>query len=305
MIQALLEMAVLVAAGVAFRRLSPGVADAAAMRAALSQVVYDILLPALVFRVLVRSPLGGESLVISATAASAVLLALGATLLVARARGLPPAALGAVALAAAWPNATYLGLPVLEAVLGERGRGIAIQYDLFACLPLLLTVGLAVASRLGQGGPPQPVWRRLAGVPALWAVAAAVAVQAAGLQVPALAQAVLDRLAPAVVPLMLLVLGMGLEFRRPGPRRWRWVGWVLACQLFLMPAWVWGITALLPPGPVLRTGLVLEAAMPSMVLGVVICDRFRLDTGLYAAAAALSTVAALVTLPLWHALVGM
>jgi len=297
-IQALLEMAVLVAAGVAFRRLSPGVADAAAMRAALSQVVYDILLPALVFRVLVRSPLGGESLVISATAASAVLLALGTTLLLAR--RLPPAALGAVALASAWPNATYLGLPVLEAVLGARGRGIAIQYDLFACLPLLLTVGLALASRLGQGGPPQPVWRRLAGVPALWAVAAAVAVQAAGLQVPALAQAVLDRLAPAVVPLMLLVLGMGLEFRRPGARRWRWVGWVLACQLFLMPAWVWGITALLPPGPELRTGLVLEAAMPSMVLGVVICDRFRLDTGLYAAAAALSTVAALITLPLWH-----
>ena len=46
--------------------------------------------------------------------------------------------------------------------------------------------------------------------------------------------------------------------------------------------------------------LVLEAAMPSMVLGVVYCDRYRLDTAFYALVVSLSTVTALVSLPFWY-----
>jgi len=44
--------------------------------------------------------------------------------------------------------------------------------------------------------------------------------------------------------------------------------------------------------------------MPSMVLGIVICDRFNLDTSLYAAAVTVTTAMSLLTLPLWHAWVG-
>ena len=42
--------------------------------------------------------------------------------------------------------------------------------------------------------------------------------------------------------------------------------------------------------------------MPSMVLGVVISDRYGLDTSLYAAAVTVSTLLSLLTLPLWFSL---
>ena len=42
--------------------------------------------------------------------------------------------------------------------------------------------------------------------------------------------------------------------------------------------------------------------MPSMVLGLVICDRFGLDTRLYAEIVVISTAAAAITLPLWFML---
>ncbi len=45
-------------------------------------------------------------------------------------------------------------------------------------------------------------------------------------------------------------------------------------------------------------GAVLEAAMPSMVLGMVLCDRF----GLYAITVTLGTALSLLTLPLWFGL---
>jgi predicted permease len=37
-----------------------------------------------------------------------------------------------------------------------------------------------------------------------------------------------------------------------------------------------------------------------MVLGIVLCDRFNLDAGLYAAAVTATTAMSLVTLPLWY-----
>jgi predicted permease len=39
--------------------------------------------------------------------------------------------------------------------------------------------------------------------------------------------------------------------------------------------------------------------MPSMVIGIVLCDRYGLDTGLYAAAVTLTTLVSLITLPMW------
>ncbi len=50
------------------------------------------------------------------------------------------------------------------------------------------------------------------------------------------------------------------------------------------------------------SGVVLEAAMPTMLLGVVLSDRYGLDTGLYATIVTATTAASLLSLPLWHGL---
>lgn len=58
---------------------------------------------------------------------------------------------GAMLLAAAFGNVTYLGLPVLEASLGPWSRAVVVQYDLFGTMPLLFTAGIAVARHFGSG----------------------------------------------------------------------------------------------------------------------------------------------------------
>ncbi len=77
------------------------------------------------------------------------------------------------------------------------------------------------------------------------------------------------------------------------------MGPVLAIQLVLLPLLALGLTAVIGPGGVERVGTVLEAAMPSMVLGIVLCDRYGLDARFYALAVTISTVLSLATLPLW------
>ena len=71
---------------------------------------------------------------------------------------------------------------------------------------------------------------------------------------------------------------------------------------FIAPLLVWGTALGVGLDGVILIGTVMEAAMPSMVIGIVLCDRYGLDTGLYAMAVTLTTLLSLVTLPLWSGL---
>lgn len=299
MITVLLQMAALIACGVLWRFVRPGGFDADSVRRVLATLVYYLLLPALVLVVLWTSPIGLDSLRISFVAASCVLAGMVLSWQICRLCGTTKAARGAMILAAAFPNATYLGLPVLEATLGKWARSVAIQYDLFACLPLLLTVGMLVAQAHGDSAErPHPL-RSLLRVPPLWAAVLAVALNKSGVPLPQGLAETLRMLAAGVVPLMLLSLGMSLRWDTMLTVHTRAVLPVLVIQLFIQPALAVALAHGVGLSGQVLVAVVLEAAMPSMVLGIVISDRYGLDTPLYAAAVTLSTLCSLVTLPLW------
>jgi predicted permease len=206
-------------------------------------------------------------------------------------------------LAAAFGNVTYLGLPVLESAFGPWARSVAIQYDLFACTPLLLTVGILVARRHGRAENDERALAGLAKVPALWAALAAVGLAASGVPVPGWLDSGLARLAGGVVPLMLISIGLALEWPEDWAARMPAVFPVLGIRFVLAPLVVWGAAVAVGLEGDALGAVVLEAAMPSMVLGVVICDRYGLDTARYALAVTVSTLMSVVALPLWHHLI--
>lgn len=299
MYEVLGQMAALVACGAAWRALRPLGIDAGQARPVLTSLVYVLLLPALVLDVIWRAPLGLDSLRVALVAAIGVLAGMGLGWAAYRLLRAPPPAAGAMILASAFPNATYLGLPVLEQTLGPWAKSVAIQYDLFACTPLLLTLGMLIARSHGHNGGTESALRALLKVPPLWAAIAGAALNLGQVPEPVWLHGWLDLLARPVIPLMLIALGMGLEFGTLRLGRLPFTLPVLVIQLLLMPLLAWGVAdAIGLQGPQL-TAVVLEAAMPSMVLGIVICDRYGLDAPLYAAVVTLSTVSSLVTLPLW------
>ncbi len=302
--ETVLQMMALVALGAFWRWRQPGRIPVGPLRSAITELVYHLLLPALVLRVLWQADLGLESLRISAVAAGGILVAMGAALAICRRCGIGGPLAGAAILAAAFGNFTYMGLPVLIAVFGDWAAGVAIQYDLFASTPLLFTLGILLAARFGEVDEPIHPLRRLAAIPPLWAALLAVALNLAGVPLPDGLAQVLTYLGSGVVPLMLLAVGMNLEWRGLGTGSRGPLLMVLAVKLALMPVAVWWLSGALGFAGDMRLALVLEAAMPSMVLGVVICEHFRLDTAFYAAAVTVSTVLALVTLPLWYLLLG-
>lgn len=299
LLDVLVRMAALIGLGAGWRALNPGGQTGDSVRAAVSTLVYYLLLPALVVQILWTTDLGLDSVRIAVTAAAVVafgwLLGLG----VARLLRLSNARTGAVLLAAAFPNASYMGLPALDAVLGPVGRGIAIQFDYFACTPILLTLGVIMAQRYGGVHTGENPLILLARVPPFWAALVGTALNLAGVPMPVLLDGLLGTMAAAVVPLMLLALGMSLSWRSLNRRAMVAIVPLLLIQLVLQPLLALWLATMLGLGGAEWLGTILEAAMPSMVLGIVLCDRYRLDAGFYSLTVTLSTLLSLATLPAW------
>jgi predicted permease len=301
MIEVLLQAAALVACGVAWRVVRPFGLDADGMRHVLSGLVYGLLLPALVLRVLAQASLEFNVLRIALLAAGGIGFALLLTGFVYRAWKTPRPAAGALLLATAFGNVTYLGLPVLESVFGHWASEVAIEYDLFASTPLLLTVGVLLAQRYGGVRERDSFLFSLLKVPPLWAALAAVVLNLGHVPIPHWVGGLLDQLAAGVVPLMLIVVGLSLGWQRGWARRLTLLVPLLGIKLVLLPLWVWWLAHATGMRGDLLAAMVLEAAMPSMVLGIVLCDRYRLDGALYAEAVTVSTALAVLTLPAWLA----
>jgi len=301
----LLQMAAMIAMGVVWRRLQPVGQDPDSTRRAITGLVYGVLLPALVLDVLWRTPMGIDTIKIVIIAATGVLVALAVAVPLYRTWGIWRPSAGAMLLAAGFGNVTYLGLPVLEASLGPWARGVAIQYDLFACTPLLLTLGVLLAGRYGndRDGVGSP-YKAVLSVPPLWAALGALGLSLGNIPQSDWLHGLLSTLGAGVVPLMLVSLGMGLRWDAFGRRAVAHMAPAITIQLLLTPLLVWGMALIMGLSGPMVTALVLEGAMPCMVLGMVICDRYGLDTPLYAAAVTLSTLLSLVTLPVWFRLLG-
>jgi hypothetical protein len=293
-------MFALIGLGLLWSWFNPSRMDSTTIRKVLTDTVYFIFLPALVMKVLWQANLSLDSVKIALVATACVISALLLSLFICRRCKTNRQVTGAIVLAAAFPNATYLGYPVLSNTLGHWAGAVAIQFDLFACTPLLLTIGILLAAYHGNTGEkPHPLLLLLK-VPPLWAALIATSLNLMGIQPVSQMIELFGIMGSAVVPIMLFVIGLALKQGFEETRHMKTVIPVIGIQLFVMPAVALGCAVLFKMSPDLRHAVVLEGAMPSMALGVVLCDRYGLNTGIYAAAVTASTLLSLITLPLWH-----
>ena len=301
MISTLLQMAILIACGGVWRLLKPGGLTAEQARPALTTVVYYLFLPAMVLEVLWRADIGLKSLQYTLLGVTSIVFAMACIWLSGRLLKFGDRRLGAMILATSFPNVTYLGLPVLEQVFGHWARSVAIQVDLFATGPFLFTVGIMVARQFGEddSGRHKPVLSYL-NAPPFWAALAAVLLNANGIPVPVWLGGVLQKLSAGVVPIMLFSLGLALSWQTVALRNLPYVLPVIAIKMAIMPLFAFWLAGFLTLPGDYKAAAVLEMAMPSMVLGIVFCDRYRLDSALYAMIVTLTTTLSLISLPFWY-----
>lgn len=297
----LIQMALLMLSGVGWRLVKPQGLTAEDTRKTLTTTVYYLFLPAMILEVLWSSNIGWHSLNFTVLAISTILFGMLCMWGLGRLAKLNNAGLGAMILAAAFPNVTYLGLPVLEQTFGVWAKSVVIQIDLFATSPLLFTLGVAVVKHYGtdSANSRQPFWLFL-NTPPFWAAGLAVVLNLNHINVPLWLEGTLKLLSGAVVPLMLFSLGLALSWSSVKIKNIPYIVPVVIIKMLLLPIFAWYIVGHLPINNPAKAAAVLDLAMPSMVIGVMLCDRYHLDSSLYAMAVTVTTLLSLFSLPLWH-----
>jgi malate permease and related proteins len=297
----LIQMALLLASGVCWRILKPAGLSAEHTRHVLTSFVYYLLMPAMILEVLWTAKLGINSIYYGFIGICSISIAMFCIWLTGILCRFESKRLGAILLAAV-PNVTYLGLPVIEQMFGDWARSIVIQIDLFAVAPLVFTLGIAVARYYGEDRytDKTPIWLFF-NAPPFWAAGIAIILNKNNILAPAWFFGALKQLSAAVVPLMLFSLGLALSWQAVKVRNIPYLIPVIAVKMFLLPLMAYSLFSLVPSiDSQSKAVATLDLAMPCMVLGVVFCDRFRLDSALYAMTVTITTALSLITLPFWY-----
>lgn len=290
-------MTLIMACGSGWRLIKPAGLTAEQTRPVLTTVVYYVFLPALILDVLWSVEIGVGSLEYTLIGIFGTLLILFIVWLVVKLFKFNNPQAGAIMLASAFPNVTYLGLPVLEQTFGSWARSVAIQLDLFAIAPLLFTLGVMIARHYGEDEKDKRAIIFFLNTPPFWAAFIAIILNLNHISAPIWLDGVLKQLSSAVVPIMLFSLGLALSWNA---LRWKNVPYiipVIIIKLMIMPLIIIEMVRYMTMDDLHKAATVLDMAMPSMVLGIVFCDQYKLDSSLYAMAVTVTTLCSMLTLP--------
>lgn len=264
----------------------------------LNRIVLYVCLPAAVLIYVPRLHLDTSLIGLVATPWLLMLCTLALVSLATRAFGFARDVHAVLLICVALANSSFIGYPMVRALLGDHALPYAVVYDQFGTFVLLSTFGLYVIARYSGDTPPTAaqILLRIAKFPPLWALLFALTLMPE--QPPSWIGTGLKQLADAMLPLVMLAVGFSIQLRLPLDEL-KPLGIGLLLKLLVMPAlalpisWVFGLQ-----GAMLQAN-VLESAMPTMITAAALAMSHRLAPRLAAALVGYGILLSLVTLPAW------
>ncbi len=214
-------------------------------------------------------------------------------------RGLTDPTRAVLMLGGMFGNTFNIGAPVLMFFFGRDAVRYAVFNDMLMTMPLIWTLGVWIATRLGSHEKPvsyPSLWRIVLSLPPLWAFALGLGLQASGLTYQPLAAAA-HMIGQATIPVTLFVLGMTIPWRNLTPRPE--ILTAAAVKLLFAPLVAACVARVFfaPLGEA-QYASALEATTPAMMTALLLADRFRLDGGAAALLIGWSTILFWFSLPL-------
>lgn len=302
-LQVFIPLMLLVGAGGMWPRWFPDM-TATQLRLQLNRLGLYLFVPALMFSIAASAQISVSLLAVPLLMASSILLVSGVLyLLLYRTplgRNIEPRTRAVFVLAGAFGNLMFIGLPVLS-FLFPHGSQYPAFADVMAGTPLVWTLGVWIASRLGghADGARPPFFSTVLRLPPFWAFVLGISANLAGLNPRWLIDAT-HLIGQPTVPVMMMLLGAAIPWHDLRPTRP--VLLMAGVKLVLMPLLTLTLAHVLfgrLNEPIVAA--ILEAAMPSMVVVLVISERFHLDTATAGLLTGWTTVLMWLTLPAWIA----
>lgn len=215
---------------------------------------------------------------------------------------------GAIILTAGLANTSFVGFPLLEALIGPQAIQMGILVDQLGTFLTCSTLGILVAGLYQSYGPGEGrvsrrrVVKNVLLFPPFVVLIVTAMVSFAGLAIPASLHNVASKLAQTLVPLALFAVGYGLNIKTTAVKaRLMPLSLGLAYKLFLAPlffTFFYTVIFKARGGTVLVT--LLESAMAPMITSAVIANEYELDGELANQMVGIGIILSLLTVWLWN-----
>jgi len=253
----------------------------------LSQVIFYVFSPVLVFNLINSSQLSNQDIVRTLVFTIVLIVAVGViTWLIGGILKFERKTLAAVLITAMFMNAGNYGLPLTSFAFGETALAYASVFFVINAV-LTNTVGIVIASSGSTS-----VWNAIKGLvkfPAIYALGFGILFLQFKWQLPSGLDRTVTLLSNAAIPCMLVLLGMQLVNIRLD-------GHVLpliltsSMRLLIAPLLAFGLTRVFGMSGPSYQAVVLEAAMPAAVLTTILATEFDAEPTFVTTAVLITTL---------------
>ena len=207
---------------------------------------------------------------------------------------------GALMLTVPLGNTSFVGLPLIDALLGAQALPYAILYDQFGTFLALNTAGIALASHYSSEAKNNAsLWKNIALFPPFIALIVALLFRWIGY--PDWANEILPRIASTLVPVVMVAVGLQWRLRLDREHLAPLTTGIIYL-LVVSPLFAWSILTLMGIQGLVAKVIILEAAMPSMISAGVLATSHNLAPKLTASIVGYSITLGIFSVWVWSLL---
>ena len=191
-------------------------------------------------------------------------------------------------------NTAFLGFPFVLGIFGQDYLIRAIFYDMGS---LILFLSLSMILMVNFGGSFKEVIKKILSFPVLWAVILGIIFNIFNVPIGIVATNIVGYLAAVAVPIVMISLGLSLKFKGVF-KNFKIVGLDVIVTLLIAPIIALFLVSIFGLSGMEKTISIIEAAMPSGLLTLILAVTYKLDFNLTAECVIATTILSLITLPI-------
>lgn len=190
-------------------------------------------------------------------------------------------------------NTAFMGYPVNLGIFGQTGFLRAIFCDIATLATFLL---LSFVLILKFGGTVKTAFKKIAFFPPLWAVVLGILFNLLHIPIGPVLDNTVNYLGQGAIPLIMVTLGLSIDFSALSRSR-RMIAFTSVMKLAVFPFVAFLIANYLGLVNLEYTVSIVEAAMPSGMMSLLLAVTYKLDYELTSDCILINTVISLITLP--------
>ena len=260
----------------------------------LSKIVINISLPALIFTNISTANIHSEMIYLPLIAFGVSLLCMLIAFIYSRIRSYTKVKTWTIIILISLMNTAFIGYPIVLGVFGNEGFLNAIFFDMAIAL-IFVFFGI-VLSTLFEGNKREVIKNALKFVP-LWAVLFGLLFNLFNIPLGYVMESSLTYLGNSAIPLIMLALGLTINFKEFKSYLSDTV-FVVSVRLLLVPIFLYFILVYFGFDGMILNVSVLESAMPTAMNALVLAITYDLDVELVSSVIFVTTILSVLTLPL-------